>query len=60
MSDQDEPAVIRSVDEFFERYGPMSLHWARIFDVPPWLLGHPKPRFARMRWALRRVWPLPK
>jgi len=33
---------------------------ARAFDVPPWLIGLcPRPRFARLRWALRRIWPLP-
>lgn len=33
---------------------------ARMFDVPPWLVvpGYPRPRFHRVRWALRRWWPL--
>lgn len=32
---------------------------ARVFDVPPWLVGQtPRPRFPRTRWALRKVWPL--
>lgn len=27
----------------------------RVFDVPPWLVGlAPRPRFARLRWFLRR------
>jgi hypothetical protein len=32
---------------------------ARMYDVPPWLTNpdRPRPRFARARWALRRVWP---
>lgn len=30
-------------------------HFARIFDVPTWLLGAKRPRFARWRWKLRRV-----
>lgn len=31
---------------------------ARAFDVPPWLISSeiPRPRFARLRWALRRFW----
>jgi hypothetical protein len=29
------------------------------FDVPPWIVGvASRPRFARLRWRLRRVWPL--
>lgn len=29
----------------------------RAFDVPPWIAGpYRKPRFARIRWALRRWW----
>lgn len=29
----------------------------RVFDVPPWVAGaYRKPRFARIRWALRRWW----
>lgn len=29
----------------------------RVFDVPPWVAGpYRKPRFARVRWALRRWW----
>jgi hypothetical protein len=37
-------------------------HVARTYDLPPWLLSsdYPRPRFSRLRWALRRVWPLPK
>lgn len=32
---------------------------ARAYDVPPWLIGdYHRPRFARLRWALRRVWPV--
>lgn len=31
---------------------------ARAFDVPPWVLGARRPRFWRLRWALRRVWPI--
>jgi hypothetical protein len=33
---------------------------ARMFDVPPWLVDPAarRPRFARLRWALRRWWPL--
>ncbi len=33
---------------------------ARLLDVPPWLidLGVPRPRFARLRWKVRRVWPV--
>lgn len=32
---------------------------ARVFDVPPWLIGiTPAPRFPRLRWALRHWWPL--
>jgi hypothetical protein len=31
----------------------------RRFDVPPWVCGlYRKPRFARLRWFLRRVWPI--
>lgn len=31
---------------------------AQVFDVPPWSTNAgEKPRFARVRWALRRVWP---
>ena len=31
---------------------------ARMFDVPPWIVGiRPAPRFARLRWRLRRAWP---
>lgn len=30
---------------------------ARVFDVPPWLLGGSCPRLARLRWRLRRVLP---
>lgn len=31
---------------------------ARLFDVPPWVVGlYPRPRLARLRWRLRRVWP---
>jgi hypothetical protein len=34
-------------------------HIAYIYDVPPWLLGlRPVPRFPRLRWALRKVWPV--
>lgn len=29
----------------------------RVFDVPPWVVGpYRKPRFVRIRWALRRWW----
>jgi hypothetical protein len=33
---------------------------ARVLDVPPWLISerHRRPRFARLRWFLRRIWPL--
>jgi hypothetical protein len=31
----------------------------RAFDVPPWMVGDtPPPRFRRIRWALRRRWPV--
>jgi hypothetical protein len=31
---------------------------ARWFDIPPWMVGsRRRPRFARVRWALRRVCP---
>lgn len=31
---------------------------ARVLDVPPWACGFaPRPRLARGRWLLRRVWP---
>lgn len=32
---------------------------ARIYDVPPWVVSseYRRPRFARVRWMLRRVWP---
>jgi hypothetical protein len=35
-------------------------HVARVYDLPPWLLAsdYPAPRFPRLRWRLRRVWPL--
>lgn len=38
------------------------LHCARVYDLPPWLLtsNYPTPRFPRLRWALRHIWPLPK
>ena len=34
------------------------LQIARGFDVPPWLCvpDYPRPRFARLRWVLRRWW----
>lgn len=33
---------------------------ARLYDVPPWLVDpdYPRPRFARLRWRLRRWWPV--
>ncbi len=33
---------------------------ARLYDVPPWVVsgGIPVPRFPRLRWMLRRVWPV--
>lgn len=33
---------------------------ARVFDVPPWLVDpdYPSPRFPRLRWMLRRFWPI--
>jgi hypothetical protein len=32
---------------------------AALYDVPPWLIGdYRKPRFERLRWRLRRVWPI--
>lgn len=33
---------------------------ARIFDVPPWMVdgNYPTPRFAGLRWKLRRIWPV--
>jgi hypothetical protein len=40
---------------------PSSLHCrdaCRLYDVPPWLaLDEPRPRFARLCFALRRIWP---
>ena len=31
----------------------------RAFDVPPWMIvRNPRPKFARLRWRLRRIWPL--
>lgn len=32
---------------------------AQLYDVPPWLVGGgpPAPRFARLRWRLRRWFP---
>lgn len=31
---------------------------ARAYDVPPWVIGAtPKPRLARVRWMLRRIFP---
>lgn len=32
-----------------------------IYDVPPWMVSHhyEAPRCARLRWALRKVWPVP-
>lgn len=31
---------------------------ARVFDVPPWIMSSvPEPRFSRLRWKLRRVFP---
>jgi hypothetical protein len=32
---------------------------AKAYDVPPWLISgeHPAPRFASLRWRLRRVLP---
>jgi len=37
-----------------------TLDASELFDVPPWLISdtHPRPRMARLRWRLRRVWPL--
>jgi hypothetical protein len=34
---------------------------ARLFDVPLWVVdgSYKRPRFARLRWRLRRLWPLP-
>jgi hypothetical protein len=33
------------------------LQICRGFDVPPWVVfEYPKPRLARLRWALRRWW----
>jgi hypothetical protein len=32
---------------------------ARLYDVPPWIIGdYRKPRFAKIRWALRKFWPV--
>lgn len=33
---------------------------AWIYDVPPWLVDgrYPRPRFSRLRWRLRRIFPL--
>ncbi len=32
---------------------------ARIYDLPPWIVDpkRPIPRFSRVRWMLRRVFP---
>lgn len=32
----------------------------QLYDVPPWIVSgdHPTPRFPRLRWMLRRVWPV--
>lgn len=40
-----------------------SMSWqqiAKAFDVPPWIMNpaYPVPRFPRLRWALRRFWPV--
>jgi hypothetical protein len=34
---------------------------ALAFDLPPWLINgdYPRPRFPRLRWRLRKLWPLP-
>jgi hypothetical protein len=33
------------------------LQICRGYDVPPWVVfDYPKPRLARLRWALRRWW----
>lgn len=46
----------RRVSERMRRLTPTDL--ARIYDVPPWLIdpNRKKPRFPRLRWALRRIW----
>lgn len=33
---------------------------ARLYDVPPWIVSgdYSAPRFPRLRWALRRIWPV--
>jgi hypothetical protein len=33
---------------------------ARLYDVPPWIVSgdYPAPRYPRLRWMLRRVWPV--
>jgi hypothetical protein len=38
------------------------IDWLAHLYVPPWLLhpDYPAPRFPRLRWALRRIWPLRK
>lgn len=43
-----------------ERRPLTAIDVARSYDVPPWLVdtGLRRPRFARVRWFLRRWWPL--
>lgn len=53
-----------SIRRLRKQSGPSAFsirHFARLFDVPPWLVdpSYPVPRFRRLRWALRRVWTLP-
>jgi hypothetical protein len=31
---------------------------ARLYDVPPWIISDiPRPRFAKLRWRLRHIFP---
>jgi hypothetical protein len=35
-------------------------HVARLYNIPPWIVSgdYPAPRFPRLRWMLRRIWPV--
>ena len=51
-----------SEDEFGLQ-AKVNFDWQQVavaFDVPPWLVNrnYPAPRFSRLRWKLRRIWPL--
>jgi hypothetical protein len=57
-------AEMRTVDEIVAELAAKDLRVladyavTSAFDVPPWMVGTcSRPRFARARWALRRVWP---